>query len=222
MEISMAEVSEQLDTVVEAMVATQLAPDECIHGWMRTPTDDVVVFISNKDLKAAYDVAAMKMGQVVGSGLSHIPWWEVHNSLGHGRSLVFASEDGKWVSVGLGSWGGGPEKPLRYFEMMAKDNTNPHWQNGIEMCRGWIFLRGICSPAWPSGRSVSRIPFATTHASPTHGQIDDRIMQNVSEVTQVMIDAFLARLDAEPNPGPVWLDVRTQFANWARNCGFHV
>jgi hypothetical protein len=175
----MEQENDRLDPVVQAMVEEQLTPNECIQGWTRTPTDDVVVYITNKDLKAAYELAARNLHRAVRSSHSFTPWWEVSTFLGHGRSLVFADQEEEWVQVGLGSWGQGLSDLLRYFEVMAQDDPNPHWQHGIELCRLWFML-------------------------------------DTSKVTQEVIDRFLARLDAEPNPGPVWLDFRTQFANWAR------
>lgn len=38
--------------------------------------------------------------------------------------------------------------------------------------------------------------------------------------TQADIDAFVARLEAEPNPGSGWLDLGMQFRHWARQQGF--
>ena len=38
--------------------------------------------------------------------------------------------------------------------------------------------------------------------------------------TQADIDAFVARLEAELNPGSGWLDLGMQFRHWARQSGF--
>jgi len=43
-----------------------------------------------------------------------------------------------------------------------------------------------------------------------------------SQLTQTTISDFIARLDAEHNPGSVWLDFREQFIHWAWNRGFKV
>ena len=163
---------------LQAMVEDQLTLDECIHGWSQTPTDDIVVFIINKELAAAHEIALRKMGQPVRSGRSLTPWREISQIVGHGRTLVFAWKNGQWRSVGLGSWGHGLSDLRRYFEMMAQDDPNPQWQHGLEMCQLWFML-------------------------------------NTEKVTQDVIDSILARLDAEPNPGPVWLDLRAQLARWA-------
>ena len=37
---------------------------------------------------------------------------------------------------------------------------------------------------------------------------------------QADIDAFVARLEAEPNYGSGWMDLGLQFRHWARQCGF--
>lgn len=41
-----------------------------------------------------------------------------------------------------------------------------------------------------------------------------------SELTQAEVSEFVRRLNAEPNPGPVWSDFRQQFIHWIGNRGF--
>ncbi len=43
-----------------------------------------------------------------------------------------------------------------------------------------------------------------------------------AEVQQADVDAFLARLEAERNPGSGWVDLGMQFRFWARSSGFKV
>jgi hypothetical protein len=140
-EKAMEDIQDFLNPEIQTIVERQLEPNECIHGWMRTPTDDIVVFIGNKAVKGACEVAARKLGRPFRSELPHVPWWEIGEFLGRGRSLVFAQENGAWKSVGLGSWGVGPGHLLKYYKIMAKDDPNPHWQHGIEMCCVWQCLR---------------------------------------------------------------------------------
>lgn len=45
-------------------------------------------------------------------------------------------------------------------------------------------------------------------------------LQERGEVSQNDIDAFLAGLEAEPEPGSGWMDLGMQFRHWARTRGF--
>ena len=46
------------------------------------------------------------------------------------------------------------------------------------------------------------------------------LLADVPGVSQVDIDAFVARLRSEPNPGSGWTDLGMQFKYWARTRGF--
>lgn len=157
----------QLDPAIQAMIDERIKPNECVHGWARVPTDDLVVFLSDRDLEGATQAVTQTVG----------------HPLGRGRTLVFAFHDGEWSLVGYGFWGGGVQRLLQYFKAMASNDTNPQWRAGIELCYRWILLKS-------------------------------------SKITQAEIDAVAGRLDAEPNPGPVWMDFREQFIHWARNQGY--
>ncbi len=154
---------EPLDPAVEALVLPELRAGQCIDGWTVLPNDDLLVFLIDRNLQQAVAPFVAAAGRPL---------------LGCGDTLVFARKGRRWVRVGAGNWGLGPDKLLRTFQVAAREQPRPIWEAGARLCRRWM--------CW-----------------------------YVQPATQADVDRLLAEMDAELFPGPIWQEMRRQFARWA-------